>query len=267
MTNPSDCLSILQLTDLHILADQDATLLGINTTYYFDAVLAQAFAEHQTFDLILLTGDLAQDAVIDSYQYILKKMASLSIPCLCLPGNHDDVSLMQQVFDTDLISCRKQLVLNDWQIISLNSQIPGSEGGCLAAVELTHLESCLREFQDKHTLIAVHHHCVKSNSVWMDTMMIENSDEFLALIRKYPAVKLIVNGHIHQSMDKIIGSVRVLGTPSTCFQFKPESREFGIDNTSPGYRTIHLSADGRIETDVFRLSEPLAGLQMDTQGY
>ncbi|MDP2904180.1 MAG: 3',5'-cyclic-AMP phosphodiesterase [Methylovulum sp.] len=272
MTNLSDCLttdslSILQLTDLHILANHDTTLLGINTTYYFEAVLAMAFAQHRTFDLILLTGDLAQDAVIDSYQYILDKMNAFGIPCLCLPGNHDDPALMRQVFNTGLISCRKQLVLNDWQIISLNSQIPGSDGGRLAVVEMEFLEGCLRDFQDKHALIAVHHHCLKTNSVWMDTMIIENSDEFLAVIRKYPRVKLILNGHIHQLMDRTMGTVRVLGTPSTCFQFKPESREFGIDTTSPAYRLIQLHADGRLETQVFRLPEPLAGLQMDTAGY
>jgi len=267
MTNLSDCLSILQLTDLHILAGQDATLLGINTAYYFDAVLASAFAERRAFDLILLTGDLAQDPAIESYRYILDKLKMYGVPCLCLPGNHDDDALMQQVFNTALINCRKHLVLNDWQIVSLNSQIPGSDGGRLAAGELAFLEDCLNAYSDKYALIAVHHHCLKTDSIWMDTMMIENSDEFLAVISKYPQAKLIINGHIHQEMDKTTGAVRVLGTPSTCFQFKPESRIFGLDNSSPGYRLIQLHADGRTATEIIRLPGQLTGLQTDTTGY
>ena len=264
---PSDCLSILQITDLHILASQDATLLGLNTAYYFDAVLALAFAGHRSFDLILLTGDLAQDPVIESYQYILDKLTALDIPCLCLPGNHDDDALMQQVFNTRLINCRKHLVLNDWQIIVLNSQIPGADGGRLAAAELAYLEDCLQANPDKYALIAVHHHCLKTDSIWMDTMMIENSGEFLAVIGKYPRAKLIVNGHIHQEMDKTTGAVRVLGTPSTCFQFKPGSREFSLDDTSPAYRLIQLHADGHIATEITRLPGRLVGLQTDTEGY
>jgi Icc protein len=68
-------------------------------------------------------------------------------------------------------------------------------------------------------------------------------------------------------MDQSAGGVRVLGTPSTCFQFKPDSHDFGLDITSPGYRTIDLYADGGIETQVVRLPEPLVGLQFNSQGY
>ncbi|MDO9105178.1 MAG: 3',5'-cyclic-AMP phosphodiesterase [Methylovulum sp.] len=263
----TDCLSILQLTDLHILANQDATLLGVNTAYYFDAVLAAAFAQHRNFDLILLTGDLAQDPVVASYRHILDKLQALAIPCICLPGNHDDSALMQQVFNTGLISCRKQLILKGWQIISLDSQVPGSDGGYLHEAELTFLADCLCSHAGQYTLVAVHHHCLKTDSLWMDKMMIENSEQFLAVASQHPQVKLVVNGHIHQIMDKAIAGVRVLGTPSTCFQFKPGSREFELDTTSPAYRYLQLHADGRIETDVFRLPGQLTGLLTDTEGY
>lgn len=264
---PSDCLSILQLTDLHILAGQDATLLGIDTAYYFRAVLALAFARQQTFDLILLTGDLAQDPVIESYQYILKSLATYPVPCVCLPGNHDDYALMQRILNTERINCRKQVFLDHWQIICLNSQIPGEEGGRLSSEELFFLDDCLRRHPDKHALVTVHHHCLPTNSVWMDTMMIENSNEFLAIINQHPQAKAIVCGHIHQVMDNQTKNVRVWGTPSTCFQFKPESEKFGLDDASPAYRHLQLYGDGRIESEVISLDEPLTGLQTDTSGY
>ena len=260
-------LSILQITDLHILPGLDETFLGINTEYYFHAVLELAFAEHHHFDLILLTGDLAQHPSPASYQRILNSLEVHNTPCICLPGNHDDYQLMQQIFNTGLVSCKKQIFLGNWQLICLNSQIPGEPGGRLSKEELLFLEDCLIGNPNHHALIAVHHHCLETKSAWMDTMIIENSQELLAIINQYPQTKAITTGHIHQDMDITIGGVRVLGTPSTCFQFKPESKTFSLDTTAPGYRLIKLYEDGRIESGITRLSEQLSGLQIDTQGY
>jgi Icc protein len=260
-------LSILQITDLHILPGLDDVFLGINTEHYFHAVLDLAFAENHHFDLILVTGDLAQGPCPASYQRILQRLEATNIPCICLPGNHDDYDLMQQVFNTMQVNCQKQVFLKNWQLICLNSQIPDSPGGRLSKQELLFLEDCLINNPDHHALIAVHHHCLETNSAWMDTMMIENSGELWAIIDRYPQVKAVTTGHIHQVMDRAVGAVRVLGSPSTCFQFKPESRAFSLDTAAPGYRRMNLSAEGRIESAVTRLSEPLSGLQMDTPGY
>jgi Icc protein len=184
-----------------------------------------------------------------------------------LPGNHDDFDLMQRVLNTAIVSCRRQTLLENWQIICLNSQIIGSAGGRLAKDEILLLKQCLSEYPNHHTLIAVHHHCLPTESAWMDTMTIENHQEFLLIVEQHPQVKAITTGHIHQLMDTTVASIRVLGTPSTCFQFAPKSEKFGIDSNTPGYRVIHLYADGRIESDITRLSEPLAGLQTNTRGY
>jgi 3',5'-cyclic-AMP phosphodiesterase len=260
-------LSILQITDLHILPDLDETFLGINTAHYFSAILKLAFADHHYFDLILVTGDLAQEPCPASYQRILQDLKAYNTPCICLPGNHDDYELMQQILNTSRVSCKKQIFMENWQLICLNSQIPGAPGGRLSKQELVFLEDCLTGHPNHHALIAVHHHCLHTKSAWMDTMIIENNQEFLATIKHYPQVKAITTGHIHQVMDITLGAVRILGTPSTCFQFTPESRLFSLDITAPGYRLMKLYTDGRIESGITRLSGPLSGLQIDTQGY
>lgn len=276
MTHPSACISILQLSDLHILAEPGDKMLGIDTEHYFHACLEQAVrlrsskassAGKQHFDLILLSGDLAQEPSVASYRRILTALEAYKTPCICLPGNHDDYQLMQQVLNTDNINCRKQVLLDNWQVISLNSQIPGEPGGRLADEELVFLENCLSKNPDRHALIAVHHHCLETNSSWMDTMIIENSRELLAVVGKYPQVKVISTGHIHQVMDIKTATLRVLGVPSTCFQFTPESTEFDVNNMAPGYRLIDLHADGWVESEVVRLPEPLTELQPNAHGY
>ncbi|MGR9000112.1 MAG: 3',5'-cyclic-AMP phosphodiesterase [Gammaproteobacteria bacterium] len=260
-------ISILQITDLHILRKPDETLLGVNTEHYFHAILEHAFANYQHFDLILVTGDLAQDPCPACYQRILNSLESYNTPCICLPGNHDDYILMQQILNTRLVNCRKQLSLENWQLICLNSKKPEDvPQGRLSRQELLFLEDCLSSKPDCHALIAVHHHCLKTNG-FMDTMMIDNSQDFLAIINKYPQIKAITTGHIHQVMDITFGAVRVLGAPSTCFQFTPESEIFSVDTTAPGYRLIRLYADGRLESDIIHLPGQLSKLQLDPGGY
>ncbi|MFI3190659.1 phosphodiesterase [Crenothrix sp. D3] len=267
MTQNNAYLSLLQITDMHILRHSGETLVGIDTEHYFHAILELAFSAHAQFDLVLVTGDLAQTPCQASYQRILNRLEAYPAEYVCLAGNHDDFELMQTILNTERVSCRKQTVLENWQIICLNSQIVGSAGGRLVNDELLLLEQCLSEYPNHHALIAVHHHCLPTDSEWMDTMTIENHQDFLAVIKRYPQVKVITTGHIHQLMDTTVESVRVLGTPSTCFQFKPKSKQFGMDNTAPGYRTIQLYADGHIESTVVRLSEPLSELQTNSQGY
>jgi Icc protein len=98
-------------------------------------------------------------------------------------------------------------------------------------------------------------------------MMIASSEAFWAIIKQHPQTKAVINGHIHQEQDGTIGEVRVLGTPSTCFQFKPDSKDFGLDNKSPAYRHLSLYADGSLTTEVCYLPEALIGLNHDSDGY
>ncbi len=267
MAFESDFISVLQITDTHILQSPEATLLGVDTARYFNIVLNSAISSNRKFDLCLATGDLAQDPAPESYQYLLNKLEQLEFPSICLPGNHDDLNVMQQILCTKTVNCRKHVILGNWQIIALYSQVPDSAGGHLANEELIFLEQCLNQNAGLFSLIAVHHHCISSGSAWMDTMIIDNAPDLFGLIQRHSNVKAIVNGHIHQAMDIEINSLRILTTPSTCFQFEPRSEHFSLADESPGYRWLNLYQDGSIASDLVRIPEPLSGLQMKTQGY
>ncbi len=261
-------LSLLQVTDLHLFPSPEITFLGVNTEYYFHRVLKHAFAQPGVrYDILLISGDLAQSPSTATYQRILHKMEEYHLPTLCLPGNHDDYALMQAVLATPLVNCRKQAIFGHWQLILLNSQIIHSEGGYLEQSELDFLETCLKAHPHLFTLIATHHNCLPSDSAWLDTMQIQNSDEFLALVAKYPNVRVITTGHIHQQMDKQFGDIAVLGTPSTCFQFAKDSANFAMDRTPPGYRIIHLHDNGDVTSTVHRIDTLLTELEISSEGY
>jgi Icc protein len=251
-------LSILQITDLHLLSESGKKMCGVDTEQSFCQLLDYVFTQHTAFDLIIVTGDLAQTPCQFSYQRIAQELEKYQTKTVCLPGNHDDFALMQQLIQSDTVNCDKLTQLKQWQIICLNSQKQGSEGGFLDQVELEYLKFSLAQNSNLNTLIAVHHNSLPTHSRWLDTMMIENSDELFSILSHYPQVKAMTCGHIHQTQESVKNNILILGTPSTCFQFKPHQAEYAIDNKTPAYRTLQLYPDGTLNSEVYHLPSNLA---------
>ena len=251
--NATHPLTILQITDLHIMAESGALMSGVDTEQSFCQTLAYALSQHKAIDLILVTGDLAQTPCQFSYQRIFKELKKYNIRTLCLPGNHDDLVLMQRTINSQTINCDKQIQIKDWQIINLNSQKLDSPGGLLVSGEIDLLKKYLDKQPQLNTLIAVHHNPVHTDSAWLDVMTIENKEQLFETLKDYLHVKAIICGHIHQEIELKIDDLLILGCPSTCFQFTPLSKDYATNNQQPGYRLLQLNSTGTINSKVYRL--------------
>lgn len=246
-------LSILQVSDLHLLTKSGEKMCDVDTEQSFCKVLKHAFSKHNKFDLTLVTGDLVQDPSQFGYQRIHQELEKYKTKTVCLPGNHDDIALMQTFIQSEQINCNKLIRFKHWQIICLNSKKDGTQGGFLASEELEFLNDTLNQYPELNTLIAVHHNALPTGSRWLDTMTIENSDDLFLILSKHSQVKGITCGHIHQKQELKKDEILILGAPSTCFQFKPGSAEYALDNRSPGYRVLELYANGEISSDIYYL--------------
>lgn len=260
-------LKILQISDMHILPAANDSMLGVNTEYYFRKVLELAFAEQGYFDLVLVSGDLAQDPCPASYQRILQVLQEWQTLTICLPGNHDDWGLMQTILNGLTVSCRKYLKLGNWQIICLNSQKPDSPVGELSGEELAFLQQSLDAEPGAPALIAMHHPCIPSGSSWLDSMQISNSAALLELLSRHRQVKAVTFGHVHQELAANLNGLACYSAPATCFQFQPNTAEFSLDDAPPGYRIFELYDDGCLHSACYRLSEPQPELIRNAQAY
>ena len=101
----------------------------------------------------------------------------------------------------------------------------------------------------------MHHHpvCLPA-AVWLDGLDLRNSEEFFAVIDRFPQVRGVAWGHVHQASVSTRNDVLMFSTPSTGSQFLPDSDVFMMDSRPPGYRWIDLQPDGSIETEVVWLS-------------
>ena len=261
-------LRVLQLTDSHLFGDPERLLMGMNTRATLDAVLDFVQAEAGwPPDLILATGDLAQDASPGAYHHLRGRLEALGVPTFYLPGNHDDPDTMRAnlpgryVFD-DVI-----LRLGRWTIILLDTTVRGAVGGRLSAAELDRLETQLSNASEGSVLIAMHHPPANLGSAWIDAFGLDNPADFYAVIDRHPQVRAVCCGHVHQVFVEQRRGVSIVTSPSTCFQFKPGSASFALDEAMPGYRTLTLYPHGRIDTHVQRVPGKDLGLDASATGY
>jgi Icc protein len=260
-------VELVQITDLHLLADPQGLLLGVSTDDTAREVFKFAQSKDWPPDLVLLTGDLAQEPLPETYRRLNELLRSLKTPCVCLPGNHDDPSTMSEQLRGDNVRCLSRVLTDHWQIICLNTSLPEKEGGHVSEESLSQLETLLDEQPDRFALVGLHHPPVSVGCSWLDTMIVDNGDKLLELVRSRPQSRAIVCGHIHQALHLRDRGLEIFGTPSTCFQFMPDSEKFTLDELGPGYRRLSLFPDGRIESEVYRLPGKPRGLDQSAAGY
>lgn len=264
---PQGTLRVLQLSDPHLFADPEGRLLGLKTLETLNQVLAQAKKELPPMDLALVTGDLVHDSSPEGYALLQERLTTLGIPTYCIPGNHDDPALLKTSLDGNPVSTASHVQQDNWLIVLLNSKKPGEEKGLLDAGELDKLTSILGDNPDKHTLICLHHNPVPVGSKWLDTMQLENADDFFHIVDRHPQVRGIAWGHVHQAFESERNGVRLIATPSTCFQFTPQTTEFALDEKPPACRWLALLPNGEIKTDVLYLDSMPESLERSTRGY
>ncbi len=259
---------ILQITDTHLFAGKNETLLGVNTWASFDAVLQAISACQEPYDLIVATGDLAQDHTVEAYQHFAEGIARLPAPCVWLPGNHDFQPTMFSTLAESQIADEKHVLVGDcWQVVLLDSQVFGVPYGELSDYQLEWLEKTLAIAPERHTLVLLHHHPLPSGCTWLDQHSLRNSHMLEAVLKRYPLATTLLCGHIHQDLDLEWNGRRLLATPSTCVQFKPHCTSFTIDSEAPGWRWLDLHADGSVETQVGRLQTRAFSPDLDSEGY
>lgn len=261
-------LYILHISDTHLFKNPSDSLLGVNTQDSFQAVLNKITTDEPKIDFILHSGDMSQDGSQASYQRVGELLETLQVPVYCVPGNHDDPRVMNQIFPHENISMQHVIIPNQsWQLILLNSEKLGAVEGHLALEELENLRHALEANPDHRAIIMFHHQPIPVGCEWLDNLGLTNAAEFWQLISRYPNVHSVFFGHVHQEFEGNKNGISCYSAPATCIQFKRKQNHFGIEKLPPGYRWIRLHDDGRLETGVKRTAEYVGVFEEHAKGY
>ncbi|GAB4344551.1 MAG: 3',5'-cyclic-AMP phosphodiesterase [Flammeovirgaceae bacterium] len=254
--------SILQISDLHLLATQEAVYRNVQPAKTLFLVVRYVLAKYVgkdgltlPFDVMLISGDVSEDQSLNSYILADQMLRPLDLPKLWLAGNHDHWQTMQKASQKARIKAFKTIDKNGVLLILLNSSALQQDYGMLEEGELQYLNDTLAKNPQKTTIIALHHHPLPVDTSWMDKYILQNSQDFFNVIDKHPQVKAVLFGHIHSQVEMTRNGVKYWSCPSTSVQFKLCTPTFETDKLPVGFSIIRVDEKGEIHREVIRVSE------------
>lgn len=266
--NKEQCIRILHLTDTHLFADRNRTLLGVNTYDNLQLIVREIIDNQINPHMVILSGDLSHDGSEASYRMLHEAMTPLNSPYYVIAGNHDHLANMNALFSKlNHGALQKQLCRGVWQVILLNTHLKRNIHGKLNRSELSFLEHCLTNNPHLFTLIILHHPPWIIHSSWLDAINLKNHQEFWRLIQRFSSVKMVVSGHVHQAFERQYNDIWCYSTPATSIQFKPNCHQFTLDILSPGYRIIDLFPNTSFCSQIRRVSVQTGIPQQHLKGY
>lgn len=214
---------IAQITDTHVLPRGRKLGRLIDTNARLEAAVGSLLELSPPADVVVLTGDLADDGAPESYAMLREQLSPLDCPCYLIPGNHDRRRALVEAFSDHAYLPRQgfvQYAIDDHEVrlVALDTLVEGREGGALCEERLSWLEVTLSAKPDRPTLILMHHPPFESGIRWMDAMGLSGASGLRGVLGRHPQVRLVVCGHIHRPFHSMFAGVPVAVAPSTAWQ-------------------------------------------------
>ncbi|MDT8448763.1 MAG: metallophosphoesterase [Wenzhouxiangellaceae bacterium] len=229
---------LIQVSDCHLAADPGADYRGQNP----DANLARMAGPIRRWrpDLVMLTGDLSEDASPASFERVRDWAAALALPVAWIPGNHDDRKVMAPLFDRAGFGRGPVLDAGAWQLALLDSTWPGDPAGELDDERLAPLGALS---PGRPAGVFVHHQPVEVGAPWIDKVGMRARGRLWRRLEGDHPVRFVAFGHVHQRFRRTVQGVEVLACPSTAANTVPATRCFTPGETTPVARWFVLEQE------------------------
>lgn len=188
-----------------------------------------------------------------AYALLRELLGRLTAPIHVLLGNHDRRGPFRRVGLGERTAEEQPyhyvIDADGYRLCALDSLVPGEDPGRVGDRQLAWLADRLHEAAGRHVLIAVHHHPVPIGVRWLDDQMLTDAEALWRLAREAGNVRAVLCGHVHLEHEAVRDGVRVLITPSTCFQVDKRSQERRYLDGPPAVRVVSCRG-GRITSEV-----------------
>jgi Icc protein len=204
--------TVVQLSDTHLKASSDVPARSLR------AAVAAVAAEVPAIDLVLLTGDLADDGGLAATEEVRAIVAELGAPILALAGNHDDPAAVTTVFGPPA-----PVTLDGWCIVPVDTFVADQTAGRVDNARATTLLDGV-EATGLHLLVALHHPPAgPSTHPWF---VLGGAERFVPDLARRPTVRAVASGHLHQAFVQPTEGPPVVGAPSTLYAIRHEDEHW-----------------------------------------
>lgn len=253
---------VTQFSDMHFCTDPEAA--SRNTDDTWDAVFADAFDSGRPVpDLVVITGDIADNGTEAEYEKIAEKLARLPVPAVVCPGNHDRQEPFDAILPRPGISNRRTLRIGNWLFLFADSNADGrdrrADGLLVDREDRTHAHGRFGDAEVAWIAAIVGRSDAEYAFVWTHHPpgafgffhKADHDAEFARLVEMAPSIKGVGAGHTHTNTIHECAGRPIHQCPSLSVNL-----DFGEFFTlPPGYRTYEFAEDGSITSEAHLVEE------------
>jgi len=223
-------ITVAQITDSHLKRELGT---GENSP---DEMLRRAVALVAAAkpDVVLLTGDIADDGSTEAYERVAQAVSGLGVPVLATAGNHDSPAEVAAI-----LGAVDEISIGGWRICMVDTTIPATVWG---RIDVPALLQRLGAADGPPTVLALHHPPITTSThPWM---RLEGASELVAALTARGDVRVVVSGHLHEAFNVVLGGVSYIGCSSSFYSIKHRNKDFILDNGHVGALVLSLASDG-----------------------
>lgn len=230
-----------QVSDVHLDLGQKARNSGVDSLSSFQRILKDV--ENFSLDLLVFSGDLTEHGSREEYEKFFDMVKEYPGEWCCILGNHDNTENFEKSapFPVSLKDGKYyyQRDVNGHPFFFLDSSC-----GTISRPQLEWLVSEALTSTEEVFLFVHHPPCLCGHRFMDSLYALKNLKETGEFLDQIPKLRSIFVGHYHSGMtiDRGHGQT-VYVTPATQMQLDPDSAEFKILSTVPGWRLIEYDGE------------------------
>lgn len=238
---------IAHLTDLHIRPHGLPAYRVVETNMLAERAFAALLRLDPRPDVVVISGDLADNGLPAEYQVLKRLLAQLPMPVWLIPGNHDRRENLKNLL-ADYPGLAQHDTFAQWttdlgplRLIGLDTVKPGSGAGALCGERLAWFSAQLAADRTKPTVVVMHHPPFACGVRLMDhIMLIEGAEEFAAIVRANSQIVRILCGHHHRPIQTLFAGTLAQIGPSVAHQVVLDFKDTAEPNFNFEPAAFHL---------------------------
>jgi 3',5'-cyclic AMP phosphodiesterase CpdA len=252
-------VTIVQLTDTHVLESGKRQWLFFETSSYLARCVARINALQPAPDLVIVTGDVADGGKRAQYERARAVLDELTVPYFIVPGNHDRAKPLADVFGERVRATPDaglSYTIDDFpvRVVMLDSTARGRPGGEISDAKCAWLDGVLARERARPTILALHHPPFAPKVPGLDRLPLRGRMELGAIVARHPQIRRIVSGHVHHAfVASWCGTTASTAMSSSPQLFPRSGFPFGINVAleRPGFQSHRFDGSSFVSRSFF----------------
>ena len=181
-------MEIVQLSDIHVGAQFRADI--------FEKVIEEVNALNP--DAVVITGDLTNEGLKEQYEKCKTLISKINVKkIIAVSGNHDYRNTGYLHFKKYFPFQTINELSDDVVLVTLGTARPDRDEGEVGYRQISWLERTMKKYQNKTTILAMHHHLIGIPDTGSDRLTIIDAGDVLRATLD-SNVNLVLCGHKHR---------------------------------------------------------------------